>query len=425
MFNSAILEVAIGIVFIYLLLSLMCTALREGIEGWLRTRASYLESGIRELLFDAEGNGLAKVFYHHPLIYSLFPGGYASPASGRTAGLFTRGLKLPAYIPSANFAAALIDIIGRGPAPAGESSTGNGPQHPNADATHPITIADVRAHIATIGNPSVQRAVLTALDTASGDLERAKKNLEAWYDSAMDRISGRYRRSTQGVLFWIGLFVAVGFNIDTISLADYLYRNETQRGAIVAQASSIAKDDKGRPSSYQDVKNQINSLQLPIGWDFVFQQGSQDTASESAFQHNAAQAPSGDRTLVDHLRPAWNRYHAWLMKPLGWLLTAVAITLGAPFWFDILNKFMVIRSTVKPHEKSQEESSEDRQTGAGTPRVAGAPPTIVHIMPPPASMPTPSVEPEDTADSHEDGCDVEVTDATPDNQLPAAQGGVS
>jgi hypothetical protein len=45
---------------------------------------------------------------------------------------------------------------------------------------------------------------------------------------------------------------------------------------------------------------------------------------------------------------------------LGWLITALAVMLGAPFWFDVLNKFMVIRSTVKPREKSQEEGSEDR-----------------------------------------------------------------
>jgi hypothetical protein len=382
MFNSAILDVAIGIVFIYLLLSLMCTALREGLEGWLRTRASYLESGIRELLFDSEGQGLAELLYGHPLIHSLFPGSYAAPASGRTAGMFTRGYRLPAYIPSANFAAALIDIIGRGPAPDGAFGAACGTPHPNAGATHPITIPEVRAHIATIENPAVQRAVLTALDTASGDLEKAKKNLEAWYDSAMDRISGRYRRSTQGMLFWIGFVVAVGFNVDTISLADYLYRNETQRGAIVAQAGSIAKDENGLPSSYQDVKDQINSLLLPIGWDFLFQQDRQDDAVRMAAEQQAAQAPAAEHTLVDSLRPAWNRYHVWLMKPLGWLLTAVAITLGAPFWFDILNKIMVIRSTVKPHEKSQEESSEDRQTGADTARPSAPPPTTIHIVTP-------------------------------------------
>jgi len=50
-----------------------------------------------------------------------------------------------------------------------------------------------------------------------------------------------------------------------------------------------------------------------------------------------------------------------LVLILGWLVTAFAATLGAPFWFDVLNKIMVIRSTVKPHEKSPEEASEDRQ----------------------------------------------------------------
>ena len=54
---------------------------------------------------------------------------------------------------------------------------------------------------------------------------------------------------------------------------------------------------------------------------------------------------------------------------IGWLITALAVSLGAPFWFDLLNKFMVIRSTVKPHEKSPEEASEDRQPrGATAPR---------------------------------------------------------
>ncbi|MGH9962120.1 MAG: hypothetical protein ACREBC_34160, partial [Pyrinomonadaceae bacterium] len=42
---------------------------------------------------------------------------------------------------------------------------------------------------------------------------------------------------------------------------------------------------------------------------------------------------------------------------LGWVLTALAISLGAPFWFDLLNKFIVIRSAVKPHEKSPEDES--------------------------------------------------------------------
>ncbi|WP_152562603.1 hypothetical protein [Caballeronia grimmiae] len=327
MFNSAILEVAIGIVFLYVLLSLMCTALREGLEGYLKTRASYLENGIRELLFDPRGESLAKAFYEHPLVFSLFNGEYASPAPGKTAGALTRGKTLPSYIPAENFAAALMDIVARGPGRALVS-------------TESATVAGIRGQLAMIDNPAVQRAVLASLDTANDDLAKARENLERWYDSAMDRVSGRYRRSTQWVLFWIGLAISVGFNIDTLTLADYLYRNETQRGAIVAQAGSIAKDELGKPANFDDVKAQIDSLRLPVGWDFVFNENEPPTSTRKSF---------------------WSEYHGYFMKPLGWLLTAFAVTLGAPFWFDVLNKIMIIRSTVKPHEKSPEEASEDRQ----------------------------------------------------------------
>ena len=44
-----------------------------------------------------------------------------------------------------------------------------------------------------------------------------------------------------------------------------------------------------------------------------------------------------------------------------WFLTAIAMTLGAPFWFDLLNQIMVIRSTIKPQEKSGSEASKDPQ----------------------------------------------------------------
>jgi hypothetical protein len=419
MFNSAILEVATGIVFIYLLLSLMCTALREGLEGFLRTRASYLESGIRELLFDSQGTNLAKSFYEHPLVYSLFPGNYASPSAGTTAGPLTRGYKLPAYIPAGNFAAALMDIVARGPSPDSATAAQSGVEpHPNADSTQPVTIADIRKHIQLIANPPVQRAVLAALDTANGDLEKAKKNLEHWYDSAMDRVSGRYKRSTQAILFWIGLVIAVGFNVDTISLADYLYRNETQRGAIIAQAGLVSSNQAFLESNFKDVREQVEGLQLPIGWDFLFVQNAQQTKVDAKLDASAAQ---NSNSLVARLTPFWNAYHVWLTKPLGWLLTAFAITLGAPFWFDILNKIMIIRSTVKPHEKSPEEASEDRQSSDSV-RVTAAP-TTIQLVQPPQIVAAGSAD--DAADDHEDGCDATVTTPTPDNQLPPSQGGVN
>ena len=86
MFGSEILEVAIGLIFVFLHVSVMCSAIREGIESWLKTRAAYLERGIRELLHDvaAEPGGLARAFYAHPLIHSLHA--YAAPCWQRATG---------------------------------------------------------------------------------------------------------------------------------------------------------------------------------------------------------------------------------------------------------------------------------------------------------------------------------------------------
>lgn len=48
------------------------------------------------------------------------------------------------------------------------------------------------------------------------------------------------------------------------------------------------------------------------------------------------------------------------VKALGLLFTEVALSLGAPFWFDVFNKFIVVLSTIEPREKSPEEASKDR-----------------------------------------------------------------
>jgi len=85
---------------------------------------------------------------------------------------------------------------------------------------------------------------------------------------------------------------------------------------------------------------ELNSLGLPVGWS----------------------GADGDILLT---WPGWHwkMYGGWWWQiywhGVGWLLTALAISLGAPFWFDLLNKFIVVRSTVKPKEKSPEEKSKD------------------------------------------------------------------
>jgi hypothetical protein len=402
MFGSEILEVAVGVIFIFLVVGLVCSAIREGIEAWVKSRSAYLEHGIRELLYDREGTGLARDMYEHPLIYGLYGGEYKPGKVAARPAMFANGGELPSYIPSRNFALALMDIAARGPIT--DAVSGD----PDAPA---ISLASMRQNVRNLGNPAVQRILLTLIDSAQGDIDKAQRAIEGWYESSMDRISGWYKRSTHRLIFWIGLGVALALNINIITIADYLYRNDAARTTLVARAQTAATDTAYLQRSYSETMATLDSVGLPIGW----------TQGWGAPRRSSEGASFG----------VWN----FVLAPLlGILFTALAATVGAPFWFDALNKMMVVRSTVKPHEKSREEASEDRQAPAQP-----APEVVVEretsadgggdstrggvVRTSSVGLGTPR-----DRDSGEDGCDAEMADAevavTSDEDLPAAQGGV-
>src|SRR5262249_54394654 len=169
---------------------------------------------------------------------------------------------------------------------------------------------------------------------AGGDLGRLRANLEGWFNGTMDRVAGWYKRWTQAVIFALGLALVAFLDVDTIALASSLAGDPAQRQYLIAAAQEAAKHRPG--DSGDDPKKRIQAhlqemrqLGLAVGWD----------------QADARTWPQG----------GWG----WVKKVVGLLVTAVAIMLGAPFWFDLLNKFMVVRSTVKPEEKSPKEKTKD------------------------------------------------------------------
>ena len=398
MFNSVILEVAMGIIFLYILVAMICTALREGIETLTKTRAAYLERGIRELLHDRNAQNIAKNFFEHPMINCLFSSDYKPGKNKKEPGLLDRGKNLPSYIPSKNFALALMDLAARGPKNNVVTSDPNSVE---------MSVASIRANILNIQNVPVQRAMLTALDSAQGDLERMQQNLEKWFDSSMDRVSGWYKRSTQWIVFLIGLAIAVGMNINTITIADYLFRNDDMRKLIVVRAENATKNPNFTQQDYDTAKESLAALKLPIGWG-------NGINPEADYEKKGA---------------LWNSVFIYIV---GWLLTALAATLGAPFWFDMLNKIMVIRSTVKPAEKSGEEGSEDRKSDKpntvtiqmpGGNGVAGA--NVIKPVAGNANKPVPEEGAVLDEESDIDNCLLETAIVTSDEDLPKAEGGIS
>jgi hypothetical protein len=180
----------------------------------------------------------------------------------------------------------------------------------------------------------VGKPLLSMIEAAGADLDKLRKGIEDWFNSAMDRVSGWYRARTQKILFVIGLALAVALNADALRIVKQLSTDTTLRQSIVAAAQSAKPADStgGQTIDQQIAKVQgqvskIKELGIPFGWD--------DKSPDL-----------GD----------WQVY-------AGWLLTAFAASLGAPFWFDILGKIMVVRSTIKPTEPGQKEGqSNPKQT---------------------------------------------------------------
>lgn len=370
------LDVVIGMVFVFLLLSTVCMALREAIEAGLKTRAAYLERGIRELLHDPSGRRLVSSLFAHPLLAGLFMGTYQPKPAQEKLPLFAVGRGLPSYIPAKSFAVALLDLAGRGLV-TDEVSTD--------PASVPLTVAAIRARLLNIDNLPVRRVLLTALDASHGDLQVAVAHVETWFNSAMDRVSGWYRRSTQWIVLAIALVVTVAMNVDTLTLVAHLYASEASREASVAAAETAVR--ASATADLASARTALNALQLPIGW-------------------HAAELPVGI---------------AWVNRVLGWLITAIAATLGTPFWFDVLNKVMTVRSTVKPHAIRDEASSHD-----GKLRDAQPPASAPALPVPPALTPAllEVLMPRDPDNEQHDGCE-HTGDETPDEELPQAEGGVA
>ncbi len=301
MFGSEILEVAIGLILVYLLLSLMCSVLSEWIARVVALRSNTLDKALQNLLGDP---AMVKQLYNHPLVKGL-------SQKGLFDKLFHRESR-PSYISPRTFALVLMDIMTPDGLAVDSGKIKNIPQ----------SIADSK-----VGKDEWKKALLTLVNAAQGNFDKSQKNIEDWFDDAMARLSGRYKRKTQVIILILATVVSGLLNADTFTIANSLWRDDTLRASVVAIAQekvkeSLSTSENTSLTRITELQAELNQLELPFGWI-------------SSGKHIDPRELPGD---------PWG----WFYKILGLLSTALALTLGAPFWFDTLNKFVNLRGTVKP-----------------------------------------------------------------------------
>ncbi|MDB5959752.1 MAG: hypothetical protein JWP59_1046 [Massilia sp.] len=274
MLNSSVLEVAIGISFCYAALALTVSTVQEALASLLHLRAHTLLDGIKTMLNDPRFNGMARALYSHALINPHDDGQLATQGSLKHK---------PSYIEPIHFAIALIDSIQRIPG----------------------KIDNLAHDIDTLRDPQLRRALQGIYLRANGDFKLFEDGVAAWFDSAMARVSGEYKRRAMLVSVLLSLLFAVLFNIDSI----HLFKTLWQHPALAAQITAV-------PTA-ADPETIRLMFSLPIGWE--------------------------------KFPPVFDG--AFLLQIAGWLITAASALFGAPFWFSTLQRIMQLRGTgAKPDE---------------------------------------------------------------------------
>ncbi|MBI2380203.1 MAG: lipase family protein [Gammaproteobacteria bacterium] len=327
MFGLALLDVAIGLSFIYLVLSIACSALMELWTQVRQSRGHMLESTLQELLGDAAA---LSAFKNQPRILALRQA--SSGPRARKGG--DDGLRKPTAIPGDAFADAVL-ALQRDPG------------------------VSLRGELSGFIQDVLRRNAYKP--------ERVRQELAGYYDQSMERLSGHFKRWATLRLALLGAVVVVLTNTDTFSLANRLYNDANLRGGLVQQAEEyIAAQEKKSAAANAALDlatgNLNKSLALAaaplFGWD--------RKAWCERFGSLFYAGDCGESRPAGALELAGNWLH-WLF---GVFLTVMAICMGADFWFNNLQKLLAARQLLR----KQEGASTPVEGGAAAPASATAPP---------------------------------------------------
>jgi hypothetical protein len=202
--------------------------------------------------------------------------------------------------------------------------------------------------IAMMAESSIKTALTAFLVQAGDDLEKFKNSLCSWYNEVMEHASGWYKRNTQFILFGIGAVLCLVNNVDTVDLVRRLSIDPALRASALAAAEKVGGEgmDAVDKLSAADIKQSFHDSKLPLWW------------TEQSFRGFSPKLPGSELAIN------------YFLKALGLAISALAVSMGAPFWFDVLNKLVNIRLVGKRPEPSVPPAS----SGTGGASTAGASP---------------------------------------------------
>lgn len=291
------LNIIIGLAAVYTAFSLLASWLNEGISTFSNLRADTLKDGIKQMVGSAE---LRDKLYGQPSIVA------AQSPSGRD----------PSYLAANQFSLAVTSMLNTAWL---------------IGQTGQSAFTALSASVSELPDSQLKSTLTSILAQSGADAKAFVSGVEAWFNANMDRITGWYRRNAQLWLLGIGLALALCFNVDSIRLGQSFIGTPLNLDACKLQ---------GAPADAQQCVSRSVFSQLTLGW------------KDPSYCPKASSV--GNKTPLNAIPSCWawdsvTEWGWWIFdKIVGVLLTAVALSLGAPFWFDTLSNFVNVRGSGPP-----------------------------------------------------------------------------
>jgi hypothetical protein len=387
-----VLDVAVGLIFVYLLLSLICTTINEGLMTQFRSRAKFLDKGILSLLGNPE---IKKLFFEHPLIesYQNTKGDSVPRRIGRTLGMKSATSdQCPSYLSGFAFARTVHDLLTdpgcrtvmesiqnraqTTAAASGQVGGGVAGQNPpNQGASIPSPNDEGATNKSQGQNAAAPdpydrlREVLKAVLANAKNPDQELKLINQWYDDGMERVTGWYKRHAQAWVRVLAIVVVLVVNADTLRITKTLWTDPTVRAKVVdlaqqrvnrAKTANYQMDDSGTPNETQDVGSGQSQTIGDFGGEITDEErdavGSLMGWDADRKERDTRTDENGQLLFRDEKgQLLWYKFAVFVVTEhwLGWLLSIVAISLGAAFWFDLLKRVMNIRNAGTTPEESK------------------------------------------------------------------------
>ena len=370
MLSSGIIDLAIGLAFVFGVTAALSSVFTELIARFLGLRGAYLLGGLSELL-DAPGSrtALNDAIHNYDAMKALVGGPAAPPkapaagpstqsatgallgspilrSQGMTGQISSRKLilqpgksgrpprmtadtgkrpswrarrSLPSYISAESFSEAIIDLL----VPSARADT---------------TMTEVQNGIQALPSwmPALKESLQALATNAGNDISLFRASVENWYDDHMSRVSGWYKRRVAKITIVVGAILVLLLNINALTIGRTLYSNSVVRTAVsTVAAKTTSCQDQSQQKCLAGLQQQLSATAqagLPVGWA---------TVADCAVPQSSCNWLDQRGILSRHGGSGWQV----VLVLIGFLITIAALTPGARFWFDILGRLGTLRST--------------------------------------------------------------------------------